>query len=93
MTYRPEYEKQGFTEVWYRDGSKRHIRREDFEGLETAMREGAEFFEATSLQDGSTGLIRVSAVLEIWAVSAELVRISDENAEAEAQYKKTHGED
>lgn len=91
MTYRPEHQKQGFTEVWYRDGTNRHLPRGDYEGLETAMREGKDFFEARSLL-GGTGLIRVSCVVEIWDVTADVVRRTDEDEVAKAAYKQTHGE-
>ena len=92
MSYRSEQEKRGFVAVFFRDGTRSLVARNEYEPLSEALRRGDEWYEATDLY-GDQEMVRLSCVVKIAEATPQGIAAWDANDAEEAAYKKAHGED
>lgn len=91
MSFRVEREKAGYCSIWYRDGSRRLLPRNEFEPLCAALATDAQFYDGASLFDNASVRIRLAAIVDVVDFTPEAVRQADEDAVAEEEYNRMHG--
>ncbi len=91
MPFRPENQRQGFTQVYFRNGGNEHIARNEFEPICEALKRGDEWYDAVDLF-GDPELIRLSNVAMVALASATGIVAFDRQEDEKEAHRKTHGD-